>query len=287
MLRMKKVVEQHDGYSPTSGCRIFPKSTASRESMHLPHPSPPFHCASSHCASRCAFHCVSFLPCWHAFRQAIDGYSYCGLPFQRLNKRCKKRLDGRLSDLFQFVKYPNGRPFHLYDSFEINGCSDDDRVAGNTVDCLFQLLHLLIAVAHCGQQDSDTGICFKGLLDLTFAVWPWIDDFRSSELPRRHGSGTELHFAVSQGWTVFNDQDTSPRYQTGVFHLDWGSRLNNHSLRIHRPNVFPQCEYGLRFGRIDLVDDYQVGQSQVRFAGIVVEFVPDTQGGGNNNCKIR
>ncbi len=116
---------------------------------------------------------------------------------------------------------------------------------------------------------------------------------RGSTIVRRAGvargdePGAERHLAVGQRRAVVDDEHAPSRAgrgRTSSFGGDLAKMTRRH--RVDRLDVLEHLLDVVRLGRVDLVDDDDVGHAQVRLAGVVEELVPGPQRIGDDDQQV-
>src|SRR5581483_8061649 len=98
-------------------------------------------------------------------------------------------------------------------------------------------------------------------------------DFRRAKATRGDYARSIRHFTMSQRGTVFDDEDALAADSSRIGNKNGGGSFDDLRAGVGVANVAPN---GLdRFGtcRVNLVDDDDIGEAQVRFAGVIRQFV--------------
>src|SRR3989339_1103773 len=180
--------------------------------------------------------------------------------------------------LLEVVGGPDRRLVELHEPGEVDGRADDDQVAGRGVDGLAQVRHLLVPVAHGGQDVRDVGVLLEGRLDGAHGVGPGVYDLLGPGARGGHVSGAETHLAVGQGRAVLYDQDALALDLGRVGHGDRGLGPQDLGLGVGGADVGLDQHDLVGLGGVHLVDDDQVGHAQVGLAGVVGQLVAGPQG---------
>src|SRR5712691_4618216 len=178
-----------------------------------------------------------------------------------------------MADLVELVPDVHHRLLRLQDAAQVDRGPAQDKVARGRVDRLLEFLDLLRPVAHRGQDLSRVRIFLVRLLDRADRVSDRADDLRRAETLRRNVGGPVLHAAMGERWTVFDRENALPANLDAVVRRDRRRGFDEDDVRVHAPDILLHKLDVLGRRRVDLVDHDDVGQADVRLAGIVRELV--------------
>ena len=177
-----------------------------------------------------------------------------------------------LPDLLEIIVDPGVRFFDLHQAVQVDRGGNHHRITFYLVNGRFQVFHLLIAISHSRQKLSDVRIDPEGLGQFTYHVRTRIDQFGGSEFLGGHNAGTDLHFAMGEGGPVFDHQNLLAADYRFVVDPDGGCTIDHRGFRVDSLDVIANSLDVLRIGRIDLVQDNHIGNTDVDFAGIVAQL---------------
>src|SRR4030066_1460609 len=93
----------------------------------------------------------------------------------------------------------------LYHFSEIDGCADQDNVAGRCIYSFFKLRYLSFAIANCGKNETQMWITGISLLYRTNSVGLRVDYFQGTEVSGSDCCSAVWHVAMRYGGTGFDN----------------------------------------------------------------------------------
>lgn len=195
-----------------------------------------------------------------------------------------------MADLLQLVLDPGGGAVDLDDAAQVDGGADDDTVddavGHHHVDGFLEVLDLLVAVSHGGQQDADVRVLVISGGDGFDGPVPRIDELGGAELLGGGHPGAEGHLAVGQGGSVLDDQHALVGDQLRLLDGQGAGGLDNHGAGVDAADVLTQVGQGVGVHGAQLVDDDDVGHAQVGLTGVVGQLVTGAEGVDDDDLEV-
>jgi hypothetical protein len=176
----------------------------------------------------------------------------------------------------------------------MGGADDDRRGTGccRSRDRVFHVLHLLRTISHRGQSTLDVRVAGKCFGNLADCVRAWIHQLGPAATGRQDRRA-HPHPAVRKRRPVF-DGDHVATYYGWISNVDRRLCLEDLGIRIDRSHIGLHLVHVVRYSRVHLVDDDDVGHPHVRLAGIKREFMAgpvrvyhrDQQVGTQERCVV-
>src|SRR3989441_10400955 len=192
-----------------------------------------------------------------------------------------------MADFIELVPHVDDGFLRLQDAAQVDRRATEDEVAGGRVDRLLELLDLLRAVSHRGQDLAGVRVLLVRFLDRSDRVIHGADDLGRAEPLRRNVRRAVLHAAMGQRRPVLDREDLLAADLYAVVRSDRGGRLDDDGIGIHAPDVLLHDLDVLRRRGVDLVDHDDVRHPDVRLARIVRELVARTQRVRDDDVKVR
>src|SRR5256712_612448 len=192
-----------------------------------------------------------------------------------------------MADLVELVAHVDDGFLRLQDAAQVDRRAAQHEVARSRVNRLLELLDLLRAVAHRGQDLAAVRIFLVRLLDRADRVVHGAHDLRGADPLGRNVGRAVLHAAVGQSRAVLDREDLLPADLHAVVRRDGRGRLDDDHIRIHAPDVLLHDLDVLRRRGIDLVDHDDVGHTDVRLARVVGELVSGTERVRDDDVQAR
>ena len=129
-------------------------------------------------------------------------------------------FENRAADLLLIVVHSGVGLPDLHLPVEVNGRTDDHRIAVSRRDGGFQIGPLLRAVAHGRQQGADMGKKYEGVREAAHRRGPGVYAHCRSELLRGDDAGHQLKLPVGEGGPFLHNQAALTLDQFGIDNAD-------------------------------------------------------------------